>query len=269
MRRSWFGLVITAGLLAPIGLGAQTVFRSTQSANLPTAAMLNAGNWLFEISHRFDSPISDGVDALWGLDGPVRNRLGLAYQAHERLLLGLQRSNFNDNLELYAKFRGFATEVGGLPVEVAAQGGVAWNTAIEEQPPGLTANEMQLYVQLLANMLFADRLAVGVAPSLLRNPAILDVDSETALSVGLHGQLYLDRTWSVLAEWIFSEERPFATRDSGTFGVEIRTRGHFFKLLVTNQALMNPTQFLAGTDNDFTDTGDWRFGFNLTRLLPF
>ncbi len=49
---------------------AQNVFRSTQSANLPTAAMLNAGNWLFEVSHRSDTPISRGSDALWGVDGP-------------------------------------------------------------------------------------------------------------------------------------------------------------------------------------------------------
>ncbi len=32
---------------------------------------------------------------------------------------------------------------------------------------------------------------------------------------------------------------------------------------------MNPTQFLAGTDNDFTDPDVWRLGFNIQRLLPF
>jgi len=94
------------------------------------------------------------------------------------------------------------------------------------------------------------------------------VESETAFSLGLHGQLYFNRTWSALAEWILSEEVPDTPRDSGTFGVEIRTRGHFFKLLVTNQSRMNPTQYLAGSSQGF-GSDDWRFGFNLTRLLPF
>jgi hypothetical protein len=31
---------------------------------------------------------------------------------------------------------------------------------------------------------------------------------------------------------------------------------------------MNPTQVLGGTPVDF-EPDEWRFGFNLTRLLPF
>ena len=48
-----------------------TVFHSTQSANLPTAATLAKGELLFEISHRFRPPISSGIGEFWGLDGPV------------------------------------------------------------------------------------------------------------------------------------------------------------------------------------------------------
>ena len=53
-----------------------TVFHSTQTANLPTAESLEAGEWLVEISHRFLPPVSDGSDSFWGLDGPIYNRLG-------------------------------------------------------------------------------------------------------------------------------------------------------------------------------------------------
>jgi len=39
--------VLGVAPLQPSLAVAQNVFRSTQSANLPTAAMLNAGDWLF------------------------------------------------------------------------------------------------------------------------------------------------------------------------------------------------------------------------------
>ncbi len=247
---------------------AQTVFRSTQAANLPTAYMLRGGSVLFEISHRFDTPISAGSEAFWGIDGPVNNRLGLTFAPHDLLMLGVLRSNRQDNVELNARFRAFATDSGDVPIEVSAQGGVAWNTQVFETL-GAEENELQAYVQVIANLLVLDRLALGLVPTFLRNPRILDVDRETAFVLGLNGQYYLDDTWSLLAEWIVSEEREDLTYDGAAFGWEIRTRGHHFKLLVTNQAFMNPTQFLAGTDNDFTDPDVWRLGFNIQRLLPF
>ena len=98
---------------------------------------------------------------------------------------------------------------------------------------------------------------------------ILDVDEETAFVLGLNGQIYLDQTWSLLAEWILSEAREDLANDGVAFGFEIATAGHGFKFLVTNQSKMNPTHFLAGSDNDFTDTDDWRLGFNVTRRLPY
>jgi len=261
-------LAAAIGLTAPTVASGQNAFRSTQSANLPTAVMLRGGNMLFEISHRFDTPVSQGASALWGIDGPVNNRLGLTYAAHERLMLSVLRSNYQDNVELSAKFLGVSTSVGPVPLQIAALGGFAWNTEVFETA-GATDNELQTYVQVIANVLLGDRVALGVVPTFLRNPRILDVDSETALAVGINGQVYLDDTWSFLGEWIVSETQLETPNDGASFGVEIRTRGHFFKLLVTNQAFMSPTQFLAGSPHDFTDPDDWRFGFNLVRLLPF
>jgi len=267
--RTKFSSVYGALALALLWTGpaeAQTTFRSHQSANLSTAAMLNGGSWLFEISHRF-GVISSGSEGLWGIDGPVLNRLGLTFAPHDRLMLNVQRSNYFDNVELTAKFRGFAIDSEAMPVEIAAQGAVAWNT--QAGGSGATDNETQAYVQVIANALLFDRLALGVLPTMLRNPRIFDDEPETSFVVGLNGQLYFNPTWSFLAEWVVSEERPDLEYDSGTFGLEIRTRGHFFKLLVTNQHALNATQVLAGSGADFWETDNLRFGFNITRLLPF
>ena len=275
-------------LTFPATATAQNVFASTVSATLPTAAATGAGTFLFEISHRFGY-LSDGAGDLWGLDGFVLNRLGLAFAPHDHFALGILRSNSTDNLEFNARVAGLALEAPTGSVEFAVQTGVAWNLQEEEgddhgghqhaPPPAgsadsgsgdddmAEANEMQAYAQFIANAMVARRLALGVVPTLLWNPRIKSHDPEATVSVGLTGQLYLDRTWSLFGEWILSRSREDQEYDSGSFGLEVRTGGHFFKLLVTNQHQMNPTQTLAGAAEDFLDAGSWRFGFNIERRL--
>jgi hypothetical protein len=245
---------------------AQDVFHSTQSANLPTAVVHPRGTLLFEISHRFGPAVSSGAESLWGLDGPAAIRLGLGYSASDRVALGVQRSNFQDNVELSAKARLWSAGPGAdLPVELAAMGGVAWNTQVTEVA-GAEDNEMQAYAQLILNARVGDRLALGVVPSYLYNPRLLDFDEEHAFALGINGQLYATSSLSLLVEWLVSEERPGQENDAGTFGVEIETRGHFFKLLLTNTLRPNATQFLGGTAIDF-EPDEWRFGFNIQRRL--
>ena len=226
------------------------------------------------------------------------NRLGLAYAPHDHLTVGILRSNSKDNTELNARFAGLSFDAPTGPVEFAAQAGVAWNLQVDTddghvghqhvillgdhagsavrstgstQRSAGTAepNEMQAYAQVIANAMVGGRLALGIVPTLLWNPRIEDDDPVSTVSAGVNGQLYLDRTWSVFGEWIVSQPRKDQEYDSGSFGVEIRTRGHFFKLLVTNQHQMNPSQTLAGAAEDFLDPGSWRFGFNIQRRLRF
>ena len=296
--KAWLGLSIPIlCLTAPAAASAQTLFASTQSATLPTATPSDAGDVLVEISHRFGH-LSGGASDLWGLDGFVLNRLGLAYAPHDAFTVGILRSNSLDNTEFNARFAGLGFDAPIGPVQFAAQAGVAWNlqvdtddghvghqhvvlhggnagtgdhagTANRSRDETAEDNEMQAYAQVIANAMIAGRLALGVVPTLLWNPRIHDADPVSTVSVGVNGQLYLDRTWSVFGEWIFSQPRRDQEYDSGSFGVEIRTRGHFFKLLVTNQHQMNPTQTLAGAAEDFFDPDSWRIGFNIQRRLRF
>ena len=253
-------------LVAPLPAAPQAVFHSHEAANLPTAETLPGGALLFEISHRFDRAISEGSDALWGLDGPVLNRLGLVYAPTNSLMLGVLRSNFEDNVELNAKLSVFEGGSGALPVEVAVMGGIAWNTEPSEVE-GAEDNESQLYAQLILNAMLGDRFAVGLVPTYLRNPRIRDFEADNVFVLGVNGQVYLSDAVSFLGEWIVSEERAGLENDAATFGIELETRGHHFKLLLTNQARMNPTQHLGGTPSNF-EPDEWRFGFNITRMLP-
>lgn len=244
-----------------------TVFHSTQSANLPTAETLDRGSWLFEISHRFQPPVSGGADALWGLDGPVVNRLALAYGITDRAMLGLVRSNLSDNLEMGAKVRLAAGGRNATPFMVAVAGGVAWNTELPDLD-GLEDNEAQAYAQLLLDVRAAPQIALGLVPTVVWNPRVADFDADVSLALGLQGQWYVADTASLFAEWLVAGGREDLEHDAGTFGLELETGGHFFKLVLTNSTRMNPTQFLGGTPHPF-DADAWRLGFNVTRLLVF
>ncbi len=266
MRRTLTLLFTLVPVLAA-PMSAQEVFRSVQSANLPTAEIMAKGSWLFEISHRFDTPASDGASALWGFDGPVYNRIGIAYSAADVAQLGILRSNFDDNLEFNAKFGLWSGGEDGMPMKIAAMGGAAFNTQVFEVD-GAEANELQAYAELIINTLIGDRFALGVVPAYLHNQRLRDVDAHGAIVVGVHGQLHLTPSMGLLVEWVASPERTGLEEDPLTFGIEGATRGHVFKLVVTNQARTNPTQVLAGSRTEFTPD-EWRFGFNITRLLPF
>ena len=268
MEKKRLIVCVGAALLISLPWQAQAqVFHSVQSANLPTAETLAEGTWLFEISHRFLPPVSDGASALWGLDGGGIIRLGLNYSLSDRIMLGVLRSNFEDNLEFNAKFSAYEAGSGALPFKIGAMAGIATNTD-PSLVEGAEDNEAQLYGQLMINTLVGDRLAIGIVPTYLRNPRIRDLEAENAFALGLHGQLYVSPSVSFLTEWIVSEEQAENANDGGTFGVELETRGHFFKIVLTNQTRLNPTQVLGGTSFDF-EPDEWRLGFNITRILPF
>ena len=190
MKKRQLVICLGAALLVSLPWQARAqVFHSIQSANLPTAETLVEGEWLFEISHRFLAPVSDGASAFWGLDGGSAIRLGLTYAVSDRAMLGLLRSNFDDNLELNAKFGAYEGGSEALPFKLGVMGGVAMNTdpVVFE---GAEDNEVQLYGQLLINVLVADRLAIGVVPTHLRNPRLRDFEAQNAFALGLHGQVY-------------------------------------------------------------------------------
>ncbi len=268
MNRKRSIVCVGAALLVSLPWQTQAqVFHSVQTPNLPTAETLDKGTWLFEISHRFLLPVKDGAGALWGLDGGANIRLGLTYAVTDYAMLGVLRTNLEDNLEFNAKFGVYEGGSEALPFKIGAMTGIAFNT-----DPSLTEgaedNETQFYAQLMINTLVGGRFAIGVVPTYLRNPRIQDFEKENAFVLGLQGQFYVSRSFSLLAEWVVSKSRAEAEYDSGTIGIELETRGHFFKIVLTNQTKINPTQVLGGAPFAFKPS-EWRLGFNITRELPF
>lgn len=277
------GMTVAGSLLLPAGAEAQEgrqwerrreavrapvmVFSATQAINLPTAETLHEGDWQFEIAHRFFPAVSEGSEALWGLDGPALMRIGLGYAPTDQALVTLARSNYQDNYDLQVKLRVLEVDHERVPLMVAIQGGVALSTDVPGRESSDPANR-QYYGQLILNALVADRLALGLVPSYLHNVLLDEIDPVKDVFWGVNGQFFLTDVLSVLGEWRLGDGRFDAPYDPGAFGLELETGGHFFKLFLTNSVRLNPSQFLVGSEYEF-EPGEWRLGFAITRLLRF
>jgi hypothetical protein len=241
------------------------LFHSTHVINLLTAETLQQGDFEFEVSHRFIPPIKEGYDAFWGLDGPANIRLALGYAPTDHLIVTLGRSNVNDNLDLQLKYKAFQIRHDMFPSLIALNLGAAWNTEVGDRPKGDSRN-FQYFAQIIFNALIIEKIGIGLVPSYLYNSALTTEEIKYSFTMGTYFQYYVSSAWSVVIEWNPTVTGWRDSYNSVSGGIELETGGHFFKIFVTNNDLINMSQFLAGADKKFGD-GEVRLGFMITRLL--
>jgi hypothetical protein len=251
------------------------LFHSTHSISLPTAETHQKGDFEFEVSHRFFPPISDGLDELYGLDGPANIRFALGYSITNRLMVVLGRSNVDNNFDLQAKYKALQLKFNTIPVLTAIRVGAAWNRVrvsyFDSQSNLRTRHRnhkrnFQYYGQLIINTLIDKKIGLGLIPSYLINRDIRFENRESSFLLGINTQVYFMRHWSLLSDWVIIMSDKYDRYNQGAIGMELETGGHFFKLFVTNQVLLNPSQYLAGAQFPF-DNDKLRLGFLVTRLL--
>ncbi|MBN1561090.1 hypothetical protein JW998_12625 [candidate division KSB1 bacterium] len=246
-------------------LGELQLFHSPIAAMLPTAETLQKGDWEFEVSHRFTTPVSQGSSSFWGMDGPATIRLALGYAVSDALMLHIGRTNAMDNVELTAKYKATQLDNKSFPIGFSVRGGIAYNGEIYD-PVKSDARRFQYYAQLIANTLVQKKIGVGLAPTYLYNAHIFCVDPQYSFTFGSYVQYYVSPRWSVLAEWNPTVSGWRRSYDSLTLGFELETGGHFFKIFLTNNDKVNTAQYIAGADKDFF-AGDIRIGFLITRTF--
>ncbi len=254
------------------------LFRTTQTANFPTTESLKEGDIMYEISHRFLPSIKDGWDSFFGFDGPARIRFALGYGINDHLMITLGRSNNTDNLDLQIKQKLLQIYNRKFPLVFSLQGGISWNT---EVPANISRNRIdpanfQYYLQLVSNTsLFNKKLGIGIVPSLLYNSFIYSVEKQYSLTIGGYFQYYINKMWSVWLEFnstiagyrgrIRLDEQG-KSHNSIALGFDIETGGHIFHIMVTNNARLNPSQYLVGADRSAADDM-WRLGFGILRYF--
>ena len=259
--------------------GTSYPFDGWKVINLPTSLTVDQGTWLFLISHRFNPEISEGYDALYGLDGSGIIYLSMGYAVTDDLLFALGRSNAADNVELQGRYR-FAQQRGSSPAGVAAQVALNW---VSESPGGdegrfrSDAFKVTGQVSLTRQL---GRVGVAVVPGITLNP-VEEVEGEDPLiTVGLGGrwtvaQLARSRL-SLIGEWApivsgYTRTTTFGNDirfDSWGGGLEISIGGHVFQIVVSNSVGLTSDQYLRGGDLDAAE-GEMRLGFNIFRTLNF
>ncbi len=242
------------------------LFHSTQSINSFTSTMLRKGEFEYEISHRFIPPIST-ENAMFGIDGPARMRMALAYGFSNRGMMVLGRSNFQDNVDLQIRYRLWQKANKLFPMALAMRAGAAWSTDVAGRTLTDTRN-FQYYAQLVFNGLFRKKLGVGVVPSYVYNSHVLCPQVQYSFTIDAYVQYYLTSLLSLLVETNTTVSGYRGKYNSFALGIELETGGHFFKIFVTNNAALNPSQYLAGSDLPL-QLKNLRLGFNITRILKF
>jgi hypothetical protein len=251
------------------------LFHSTKVIGLPTAETLGKGDFEFEISHRFQPPVTEGYEALYGFDGPVKMRLAVGYAVFDNCMVMLGRTNIDDNTDLELKYRILHPEKGSIPIMAAIQIGAAWNITetfrLNQQgdmivrPKG-HKRHFQYFSRLIVDFMPFSKLAIGLVPSYLYNSDINAKDIDDTFLLGTHCQLFLHRRWSLIGEWSFILSNKSNWHNPVGIGVELETGAHIFELFVTNQLRMNSTQYIAGADYPFDDD-NLRIGFFINRIL--
>lgn len=241
------------------------LFHSPYVAMLPTAETLQKGDWEFEVSHRFSTPITEGSSAFWGMDGPATIRLALGYAISDKLMLHIGRTNVMDNAELQLKYKTWERKSENLPLLLSLRGGVAYNAEIFD-PVKNDGRKFQFYGQAILNTMIQKKLGIGIVPTYLYNSHIFCVDPQYSFTMGSYVQYYVSPRWSLLAEWNPTVSGWRQDYDSLTLGLELETGGHFFKIFLTNNDKVNTTQYIAGAAHNFAD-GDFNIGFMITRTF--
>lgn len=242
------------------------LFHSTHAINLPTTETLTKGILEFEISHRFIPPVADGFKELYGFDGPANMRFGFGYAINSRMILTLARSNVFDNVDLQLKYRLPQFRSGRLPLALAVVGGLGWNMADFPNRSQGDARNFQYYAQLVINGMIGKKIGIGIVPSYLYNSDIFSAEYENVVTLGSYFQYYHSALLSFMAEWNADLSKSNNSYNVASFGIELETGGHFFKLFLTNSVLLNPSQNLSGSVYPFR-SDEWRLGFLITRLL--
>ncbi len=125
------------------------------------------------------------------------------------------------------------------------------------------------------NTMLQKKFAIGIVPSYVYNSDSFSPDREYTFSLGNYYQYYINGKFSVFVEYspiISGYQGPIQqgavskSFNSLTYGFDVGTGGHFFRILLTNNTRLNTSQFLVGGTRSVSDN-EWSIGFNITRYL--
>ncbi|MCI0514710.1 DUF5777 family beta-barrel protein [candidate division KSB1 bacterium] len=218
---------------------------------------------LFRISHRYYPTVASGYETYFGINGPAVILVSVGYGLTEHLSLTLGHTNQLHAWELAAKWQILKAGHGwNLPLSASLAGGLSWITQEQPNQATLRSENFKYHAQLIVEYQIQPALAVLLTPGFATTSQYWQGTTQGTLTLGSGVHVNCGRNLALIGEWIpvLHGYRP-AYAGFG-FGIEAKTGGHVFQLLVTNSVGMLVDQYLPGGDLNYRNN-DYRFGFNI------
>lgn len=244
-------------------------FKSTRVINAHSTEMLHKGELDFRIMHRF-GVFKNGFKDLFGLDY-ASMRMSFDYGINDKLMIGLGRSTFLKDLDIFVKTRILQQTKGAkqIPLSLLVAAGYIVTTQESFAPVKPTfGDRSSFYVQLIAGRKFNSNFSVQLSPLLVHNNSTLNpTDDNTIFGLGGGLRYKVSKRIALMLDYHHAfGQLDNAITDPLSLGVDIETGGHVFQLHFSNATGMNEKGYLTQTTGKFFK-GDIRFGFNLSRIF--
>ncbi len=243
-------------------------FKSTRVINAHSIEMLHKGNLDFRILHRFGF-VDAGIKQLFGLD-QASMRLGFDYGISDNFTVGLGRSTYRKEIDLFGKWRILQQSRGSknMPLSlVLTTGAMTWTEQSFAVNKPDFSDRTSFYVQLLAGRKITKNFSVQISPIWVHSNMPLSGIEKDIVSIGGGIRYKFSGRMAFIVDYhhVLNGLTPQNTNPL-SLGIDIETGGHIFQLHFSNATGMNERAYITETYGKFFK-GEIRFGFNLSRMF--
>jgi len=267
----------TTDLLSLLGdedpiIYSSATFKSTRVINGQSIENVAGGVMDFRVSHRFGT-FNTGIHKLFGLD-LASMRLGFEYGLNDRIMVGIGRSNVNEEVDVFAKIKLLRQVESGSkksPISLSYFGSTVMRGTAWADPSIYNFFTSRLFYcnQLLLARKMDDKFSIQISPTHIhRNLVETSAIAHDLFAIGYGGRYKLTRRLSFNAEYfsLVTKNVGADVNNSISLGIDLETGGHVFQLHLTNSSSMNEKGFISETTGNW-DKGDIQFGFNISRVF--
>lgn len=244
------------------------------------------------IQHRFGLIKDNGVKDLWGIYAPSANtRMGLNYSILDNLMIGYGITRKNMYSDFQVKYNILEqTRRNTIPLSVTLYANMAIDGRNKSVFETATADStykfsdrMSYFTQVLVSRKFSDWFSFGINGSFTHYNS---VPADTAgvkgmnhdvIGIGFMGRFKFSPQSSIVFHYSMpldissmKENTIVTNKPKPNFGIGYRvaTATHSFEIFITASNGIIPQDNYMWNASDWTD-GEFRFGFNITRLWGF
>lgn len=262
----------------------QETYFDTRILNGHSVETLKKRVFQYRIEHRFGDMLpnwdaSNLSQNFLGFDQAADIRFAFEYGITDDVMVGIGRSKgtgapYRSLIDGFVKYRILRqNKAEKMPISLAIMGmsTLTYMKKVEDlsmiQSFPEFDHRLAYCTQVQVARKFGERFSLSVIPSYVHRN-LVDVDDVNGFfSVGGAITYKVSKSFGILAEYyhnLHSSEVRTDNFNSLSAGVEFKTNGHIFKIVLTNSRGFNETQFIPYTFANWGD-GQFRLGFSISR----